>query len=151
MTITTFMPAPARYALTADAVSAMLDSAYREVRKSWGGVTVSLDTLQSVPDGIDAYAVSLRPAGVPPVTIAEDAGPDVFRHALSVALARFGAHAPYLGIWHDDDNGVIEFDPVDVVSTRAEVDALGAIYPVAGGAYHFATGLGYWPNGKPAS
>jgi len=151
MSTITSTPAPARYALTAGAVSAMMDSAYREVCKSWGGITVSLDTLESVPDGIDAYAVSLRPAGVLPVTIAEDSGPDAFRDALSVALVRFGAHAPYLGIWHDDDNGVIEFDPVDVVGTRAEVDALGAIYPVAGGAYHFATGLGYWPNGKPAS
>ena len=81
------------------------------------------------------------------VSIPETATYQEFAHAFTVALTRYGV-SPYLGVWHDDEHHVIEFDPVDVVSTTAEVDALGAIYPVAGGAYHFATGNGYWPNGK---
>ena len=101
-----------------------------------------------MPDGTDAYAVSLRPAGMTSVSIPEHATFSEFEHAFTVALIRYGV-SPYLGIWHDSDAGVIEFDPVDVVGTRAEVDALGAIYPVAGGAYNFATGDGYYPNGPP--
>jgi hypothetical protein len=146
-------PTATRVPVTGAQVADTLASAYREVSRSWGGLTVSLDTLESVPDGTDAYAVSIRPAEVPAVTLPETASFAEFTHGFTVALLRFGALAesvPYLGIWHDDEHHVIELDPVAVVATRAEVDALGAIYPVVGGAYHFATGNGYYPNGRPS-
>ena len=130
-------------------VRAVHARAYAQVRKPWGGLTIDLSNAQTVPAGADAYAVSLRPAGMASVSIPETATLAEFAHAFNVALTRYGV-SPYLGIWHDDEHHVIEFDPVDVVATTAEVDALGAIYPVAGGAYHFATGNGYWPNGKTA-
>ena len=136
-----------RASVTAVQVTALQAGAYAQLQLPWGGLTVSLSTLQAVPDGIDAYAVSLRPAGMTSVRIPEDATQAEFELAFTVALIRYGP-APYLGMWHDDEHHVIEFDPVDVVATRGEVDALGALYPVAGGAYHFLTGLGYWPNGQ---
>jgi len=51
----------------------------------------------------------------------------------------------YLGVFRDDDNNRIDFDPVTIVDSEAEVDSLGAYTHAVGGAYDFATGNGHFP------
>lgn len=133
--------------MTYDTLTGMEAYAFDKVQEPWGGVTIDLHTVARIEDGIHAYAVSLRPSGRRVVTIPEDAPFAVFDRAFNAALSRYGA-SPYMGIWHDNDHHVIEFDPVEIVESKAEVDALAAIYPVSGGAYEFHTGLGYFPNGQ---
>lgn len=143
MTVQRSLQTP-RARVTHAQVRAMHSNAYTQVSKSWGGCTIDLSTTQAVTR-TDGYGVSLRPWGMQSVSIAEDASYETFTQAFNTALITYGV-SPYLGIFHDDKRGTIEFDPVDIVGTLAEVDALGTIYPVSGGAYSFATGEGYWPN-----
>lgn len=121
---------------------------YALARESWGGATVCQRDGTLVADGIDAYAVSLTDGRT--MTVPEDSTYAQFVSAYDQARAAF-RDCPYIGIFHDDVKRVIEFDGVAVLASRAEVDALHAAgHPVAGGAYHFATGEGYWPAGRPA-
>lgn len=126
---------------------------YAEVQKSWGGATVNLNTGEFVADGIDAYACAVTPDVLGPngfhagtIEIPESATFAEFEHAVSVAVGEFKGVATYLGIFHDDKKGTIDFDAVEIVSTTDEVDALHKTRPVIGGAYNFATGDGYWPT-----
>jgi hypothetical protein len=120
---------------------------YRAVRQPWGGATVDLVAGGTVPDGTDAYAVTVTGTR----SIPEDATYAQFVAAYDQARAAFAA-APFLGVFHDDVKGTIDFNGAVVVATTAEVDALHAAgHPVDGGAYHFATGNGYWPQGTPAA
>ena len=123
--------------------------AYAETRKSWGGCTIHQVTGEWVAQGIDAYAVSIARTDAETISVPADASYAEFSEAFDKALAQFG-HATYLGIFHDDEKGTVDFDPTEVVPTRADVDALAESYPVTGGAYHFQTGDGYWPNGNPS-
>jgi hypothetical protein len=111
---------------------------YRMAQKPWGGATIDLSTGDALPDGMDAYAVAVGQTVTIPVTasLAEFAD----------AYARADRSATHLGIFHDADHGVIEFDAVRVVKTTAEVDALYRESAFSGGAYNFATGDGYWPG-----
>lgn len=115
---------------------------YNKVRQPWGGATIDMVAGGMVPDGIDAYAVTVtadygEAIKVPSAGLTE-AG---FVAAYTAAVRRFRG-AGWLGIF--------EFDAV-TVTTREGVDELFATgrYPVDGGAYHFATGDGYWPQGRP--
>lgn len=139
--------------ITHDMVLDMMVTAYAETQKSWGGCTINLNTLEWVPDGIDAYACAVTPSKLGPngfhsgtIEIPESATFAEFEHAVSVAVGEFKGTATYLGIFHDDKKGTIDFDAVEVVATTEEVDALHKIRPVVGGAYNFATGDGYWPQ-----
>jgi hypothetical protein len=119
--------------------------AYRRAQKMWGGATISADGFM-VPDGADAYAVAISPT----VSISEDAGLVAFIAAFDSVMADM-RDVDYIGVFHDESTGTIEFNRVVVVDTRAEVDALYAAgNPITGGAYHFATGDGYWPQGRPS-
>lgn len=51
----------------------------------------------------------------------------------------------FLGVFHDDDNGRIDIDPVLVVPKSSQVETIGAASHAIGGAYNFRDGLGYWP------
>jgi hypothetical protein len=116
---------------------------YIQTRVPWGGDTITIATGQSYDGPKDAYACATNNT----MSIPEDAEFDVFAEAFETALYRFMGKATYLGIFHDDDKGTIDFDAVEVVNSKEEVDALNVIRPVKGGAYHFLTGNGYWPKG----
>lgn len=122
---------------------------YDLTREPWGGATVSTATGEAVTDGTDAYAVTIKPNAVSSVILPETCTAQEFYAAWHAACDAF-AFAPYIGVFHDDAKHTVELDPVIVVTTTAEVDAIAEIYPVEGGAYHFATGNGYWPAGTPA-
>ncbi len=113
----------------------------------WGGATIQLSTNQFVPDGIDAYALTVKENGQKTIEIPASADFSFFSAAFLDAMLAF-SDAEYLGIFYDYLKGVIEFDPVIVVKTKAEVNELSKRYPVTGGAYHFLTGKGYWPDRK---
>lgn len=123
--------------------------AYAEVQESWGGTTVDPRTGEPLPQGADKYAMSIKPAGLHTVSVPEHASPEEFSAAMDAAKARFGSElakgGSYLGVFHDDDNSRIDIDPVTVLDTQGEVESVGAYTHAIGGAYHFATGNGYWP------
>lgn len=126
-----------------------LGEMYDLVRKPWGGLTMDTYTTFPVPDGIDAYAVSALRLDEQGISIPEYASFIEFLVAYNDAQAKF--NAPYLGIFHDDSKGTIDFDPVVLAWSTEQVDTLYRLgYPVAGGAYHFTDGIGYWPGGRPA-
>ena len=120
---------------------------YREMQKDWGGATVNQNTGAWVPQGIDAYAVTETDT----LSIDENASKAEFARAYTNAQSRFGS-SPYIGVFHDNAKGTIDFNGTQVVKTTADVDRLFAQgNPVSGGAYHFKTGNGYWPQGRPTS
>jgi hypothetical protein len=119
--------------------------AYKRVQGPWGGATISADGFM-VPDGADAYAVAISPT----VSVFENSTFATFVRAFDAVMADM-SDTNYIGVFHDDVKKTIDFNVVAVVDTRAEVDALYAAgVPMPGGAYHFATGDGYWPQGKPS-
>jgi len=119
--------------------------AYKRVQGPWGGATISADGFM-VPDGADAYAVAISPT----VSVFENSSFPTFVRAFDAVMADM-SDTNYIGVFHDDVKKTIDFNVVAVVDTRAEVDALYAAgVPMPGGAYNFATGDGYWPQGKPS-
>ena len=131
-------------------LGAFIRHAYAETRKPWGGTTFQWSSYRTVLDGSDAYAVSVKPEGQHSVAVARDADYATFEAAFMHAATVFGGS--YIGVFRDEDlDGEIHFDPVEVVATTAEVDEIAKTHPVVGGAYHFATGNGYWPQNSPVA
>jgi hypothetical protein len=122
---------------------------YAEVRKPWGGGTIDGHTGSALPQGADKYALSVKPRGMHSISIPEHASYPDFSRAMDQAKDEFRPALErrgfYLGIFHDDDLNRIDIDPVAVVDTPEEVEAIGAYTRAIGGAYHFRTGDGYWP------
>jgi hypothetical protein len=81
--------------------------------------------------------------------VPEGASEAEFDAAMDLALQRFGPLLEqdkyHLGIFHDDEHHRIDIDPVVVVDTQAEAEAIGAYTHNIGGAYRFSDGNGYWP------
>lgn len=124
-------------------------NAYAEATQSWGGATVDAHTGQALPQGVNKWALTIKDKGVNTVSIPEGASRQEFDAAMDTAKERFrpilerqGSH---LGIFHDDDLGRIDFDPVLVVDNLSDVHTIGAATRAIGGAYNFADGNGYWP------
>lgn len=124
-------------------------AAYALTRAPWGGLTVDAHTGKALQGTEDRYALTVRPPGLDTVRVSESASILEFAIAMDTArvlyadiLAQAGVH---LGIFHDDDNGSVDIDPVRVVDTPYEVECIGAYTHAIGGAYHFATGDGYFP------
>jgi hypothetical protein len=128
--------------------------AYAEVRKSWGGATVDPRTGEDLPQGADKYAMSVKPTGLDTTSIPEGASAAEFDRAMDTALGKYRKQlakgGSYLGIFHDDDLGRIDIDPVTVLDTLQEVETIGAYTAAIGGAYHFASGDGFWPPHVPS-
>jgi hypothetical protein len=124
-------------------------STYDEVRKSWGGATIDAHTGVPLLSDADRFALSVKPPGVAPVSVPETASREVFDDAMERARTTFRTlledQSSHLGVFHDDDNHRIDIDPVVVVDTPDEVEAIGAYTHAIGGAYHFKTGDGYFP------
>ena len=129
-----------------------LQEMYELTREPWGGATVDLSHLLSpmmIVPGSEAYAVTVKTDEVRSVHIALGGNFTEFCSGLFEAMRRFAGMGKYIGIFHNVTKGVIEFDPVIVVRTKAEVDALPAAqHPDFDGAYEFHTGNGYYPNGR---
>jgi hypothetical protein len=130
---------------------AMKQIAYRRANEPWGGATIRHDGFM-VADKADAYAVAVGPT----TSVFEDASYHTFAAAFDAVVAGIDNSAPkrgnanYIGVFHDDAKHTIDFNLVAVVDSTDEVDALYAAgNPIPGGAYHFATGDGYWPQGTP--
>jgi hypothetical protein len=137
----------------AENFDSIVTQAWDEVQQSWGGVTIDPHTGQALEQGADKYAVTAKPAGVATISIPEASTEAQFRKAMDRALKEFGPllqRANYhLGVFHDDATGRIDIDPVAVVGTQAHAEAIGAYTRNIGGAYHFASGNGYFPPHVP--
>ena len=145
--------------LTDDEWSAVKESAYAEATQSWGGATIDLHTGRALPQGTNAYAITVKSLALAErtsdkkakatVSIPENASKEEFNAAMELARKRFGytlaRENHYLGVFHDDDNKRIDFDPVLVVTKSRDVETIGAATHAIGGAYNFKDGLGYWP------
>lgn len=125
------------------------DQAWQAVQQPWGGVTVDTHSGDLVADGADRYAMSVKPGSLKSVSVPVDATREQFDAAMDQALDKFGPvlarQGYHLGVFHDADVPRIDIDPVAVVDTPYQVDAIGAYAHSIGGAYHFATGNGYFP------
>lgn len=123
--------------------------AYASSREPWGGMTVDVHTGKHVPADADAYALTAREPGMKPVHVSPQASKSEFGAAMDAArlrytdiLARPGHH---LGVFHDQDTGQIDIDPVLVTDRLEDVHDIGAYTRAVGGAYHFKSGDGFWP------
>lgn len=142
-----------RIDLSEEQWSKIKHDAYAEVVKSWGGATIDMHTGKQLPQGVDAYAVTVKSLKGKTiqnsVSVHENATEAEFHAAMEVARKRFGytlaRENHYLGVFHDDENHRIDIDPVLVVTKREDVDTIGAATHAIGGAYHFASGNGFWP------
>jgi len=125
------------------------DRALSEAQKSWGGATIDSHTGEFLPDGADKFALTVKDSGFETVSVPEGAGREEFMTAMDAAKEKFRPilerQNHYLGVFHDDDLGRIDFDPVTVVDTIDEVETIGAATRAIGGAYRFSDGNGYWP------
>lgn len=122
---------------------------YNETRQPWGGATVDAHTGRFLEEDADVFVVTVKPPGVKSVTVSPDASPDEFRASMDTARQRFSDELSYenhsLGIFHDEDLGRIDIDPVLVLPNAGLVDTIGAYTHAVGGAYNPRTGDGYWP------
>lgn len=123
--------------------------AYVEARKSWGGATIDMHTGQQLPQGVNAWAITVKNKKAKTISIHEDATEAEFNAAMDHARKRFGytlaREQHHLGVFHDDANHRIDFDPVLVVTKHSDVETIGAASHSIGGAYNFKDGNGYWP------
>lgn len=122
--------------------------AFHATRAPWGGMTTNARTGDDLAPDADAYALTVRAPGEAPVSVPASAGFGAFCRAMNRArrtyarsLSRSGA---YLGVFHDAESGMVDIDPVHVAYSLSEANDVGAFTRAPGGAYHFATGDGYW-------
>lgn len=125
------------------------DHAYQATREPWGGATYSAHTGRPVDTTADLYAITIKPPAVPSVSIHPSAGVVTFSDAMDLARTRFARQLEivggHLGVFHDEDLDMIDIDPVLIVPTLTDVETIGAFTHAIGGAYHFASGDGFWP------
>ena len=129
--------------------SKIKSESYDEVRKPWGGATIDAHTGEALPQGVNKYAITVKDRGVETVSVRENPTPAEWESAMNEARQRFGPilerEGHHLGVFHDDDSGCIDIDPVLVVSSSRDVETIGAASHAIGGAYNFQDGNGYFP------
>lgn len=122
---------------------------YAEVIKPWGGATIDAHTGKALPQGANAYAITVKGIGSKTVSVHENVTEAEFNAAMDKAKSQFSKilqrQEHHLGVFHDDENHRIDIDPVLVVTKRSDVDTIGAASHAIGGAYNFSDGNGYWP------
>jgi hypothetical protein len=125
------------------------ESAWSEVTKPGGGMTIDAHSGEALASDADKYALSVKPPGVGSVSVPENATEQQFAAAMDEALVKFRSlleqSGHYLGVFHDDDSHRIDIDPVAVVDSADDAEAMSAYTHNIGGAYHFASGNGYFP------
>jgi hypothetical protein len=130
-------------------MQAVKDHAYEQVQSEWGGGTYDAHTGKPLAGNEDKYALTVKPPGVDSVSVRigatreeMDAGIDEARQRFDGQLQGQQAH---LGVFRDEDSGRIDIDPVLVVDNHHDVETIGSATHAVGGAYHFASGDGFWP------
>lgn len=128
---------------------AIIDKAFKDTREPWGGITVDSHSGEYVAPNADKYALTARDEGHSSVTVSPDASIREFYAAMFAAREEFAdelARKDYhLGVFHDQDTGQIEIDPVIVTSDLKTAQEIGAFTRALGGAFHFKSGDGFWP------
>lgn len=122
--------------------------AYDAAQEKWGGQTLDPETGRAVKRS-KGFSLEVRAPGEKQLSVHEDADEDTFNAMMDRARKEYAEKLEgsqvYLGVFRDDDNHRIDFDPVTIVATEDEVDALGAYTHAVGGAYNFSTGNGHFP------
>ena len=119
-------------------------NAFDQAQFPWGGATISRSTGEFVPSDYDGYAVTYGE------TISLDVrdGFMLFSDAIDRIIRDYPG-IPFVGIFHDAVKGTIDINASYVFDTKEEVDEYAETHEIVGGAYHFLTGNGYWPQGRP--
>lgn len=125
------------------------DAAWQQVVKPQGAMTIDPRTGEPLPADADKYALTVKPPGLSAISLPENATEQQFSAAMDEALVRFRAvleqAGHYLAVYHDANSHRIDIDPVAVVGSRQDAEALAAYTHNVGGAYHFASGQGVYP------
>lgn len=126
---------------------------WQSVQQPWGGATINAATGAPIEGQPDLYALTAKEPGMQTVSIPINAQREHFMSAMDEARRRF-AHLleranHHLGIFRDEDVNRIDFDPVLVTDNLPDAEAIGAHTRNIGGAYHFASGDGFWPPHVP--
>ena len=122
-----------------------------KAQADWGGDTIDAHTGKSVTPAEKSgpFSLTVREPGQDSVVIPQDATQEQFNKAMDTARQRFGKQLSYkdhhLGVFHDNDKGTIDIDPVLVVKNAGDVQTIGAYTHAVGGAFDYATGNGYFP------
>jgi len=108
----------------------------------------------------DKLALTVREPTESPISVHPAANRQQFGQAMDQAKQQFGGRLGhtnhYLGVFHDADAGRIDIDPTVVVGDpsrkhrqkkgmQVAKEVMSATHAL-GGAYHFASGDGVWPN-----
>jgi 2'-5' RNA ligase len=132
----------------ADKWATIRSGAYDAAQKKWGGQTLDPATGRAI-ERSKGFSLEVRAPGEKQLSVSEDADEDTFNAMMDRAKEEYAdklqGSEVYLGVFRDDDNHRIDFDPVTIVGTEEEVDALGAYTHAVGGAYNFSTGNGHFP------
>lgn len=141
------------------------DRAYDVAKEPWGGATINSHTGTFIGDsandvarktaasqgqgfGTDRYGITVKQPGQDSVSMPTNVSREQFHAHMDEARSKFPQIANrggHLGVFHDADEGRIDIDPVHVVRTPTQVEQVGAATHAVGGAYHFASGNGYFP------
>jgi hypothetical protein len=143
------------------------DKAYAASREPWGGATINAyhggfigdkgeDVAAKVAQGqhkgygSDRFGITVKRPGQEQVQVSPLANREQFGAAMDHAKAAYpqlANRAHHLGVFNDADlkPPMIDFDPVLVVRTQTEAEEVGAATHAIGGAYHYASGMGFFP------
>lgn len=129
---------------------ALIDAAFNNVQKEWGGATVDAHNghvLTKADAKGNHYAVTAR-LGKEETTIPIGSSRAVFDRAYHTALTRYSdvldSDGGHLGIFRNEDTGKIEFDPVYHTTDTHTTEAVGTYSHSNGGAFNFRTENGHW-------
>lgn len=140
---------------------AMVDHAYAQTREPWGGATYNPRSGSPVDfHKPDKLALTVRETGEDPISVSPLANRQQFGAAMDQARAQFGSRMGhqnhFFGVFHDADAGRIDLDPTVVVGDPSRkgrpekgfqaAREIMAATNARGGAFHFASGDGVWPN-----
>lgn len=129
--------------------NSIVNRAYTESRADWGGSTIDSHTGEFLPQGADKYALTVRDKGMSTVSVPRNASLPQFRKAMNEAKVKYAdilkRQDHHLGVFNNVDTNRIEIDPVLVTGNKEHTETIGAYTRAVGGAYHFQSGLGFWP------
>ncbi len=141
--------------------NSMVYHAYQATREPWGGATYNPATTRPVDfHEPDKFALTVRHPDESPISVSPLANRQQFGAAMDQARAAYGdrlasAHH-HLGVFHDAEAGRIDIDPTVVVGDSSgkhrmeqglsKAKGIMSATHALGGAYHFASGDGFWPN-----
>lgn len=139
----------------------MVDHAFHATREPWGGATYNPSTANPVNfHRPDKFILTVRHPSESPISVSPLANRQQFGDAMAAARAAYGDRLTganhHLGVFHDAEAGRIDIDPTVVVGDssgkhrmqqgRTKAQEIMAATHALGGAYHPASGDGFWPN-----